>query len=118
MAKDKKAIGLGAALIAILALLFLWKRGKAKVGRRPPCGDAGDVDGDGWVTNDDAQMIAEYVVGNITLTPAQLARADVNGDGIVDVVDAMFIAQYVEGVRDTLPICQTANIITIIGLRR
>ena len=102
---DKKAIGIGIVLLVILALLYLWKKAKVKEGRRPPCGQMGDVDGDGWVTDSDAQMVAEYVVGNITLTPEQLSRADVNGDGIVDIVDAMFIAQYVEGIIDTFSAC-------------
>lgn len=107
MVDKTKKIGLGLLIAAgaILIALGIKKKPEISVARRPPCGDMGDVDGDGWVTDNDAQMIAEYVVDMITLTPEQLIRADVNGDGMVDIVDAMFIAQYVEGIRDTFPVC-------------
>jgi len=86
------------------------------VGRPSPCGNIGDVDGDGLVTMLDAQMIANY--GNVPLTPAQLARADVNGDGVVTPSDAMFIAQYIEHMIDTFPACitLTEGDITISGV--
>lgn len=71
----------------------------------PPCGDYGDVDGDGYVTAADAQLVADYVIGLIELTADQLHRADVNGDGQVNGVDALAISQYVEGVIDTFPVC-------------
>jgi hypothetical protein len=105
-ALEKAGIGIliAGGLIGLFCLAAKAK-GVPEGPRRPPCGDMGDVDGDGWVTNNDAQMIAEYVVDMITLTPEQLNRADVNGDGMVDIVDAMFIAQYVEGIRDTFPVC-------------
>ena len=70
-----------------------------------PCPPYGDVNYDGRVTNADALMIAEYLVGKITLTDSQLVRADVTGDGVVNIADAMFIKQYVDGVRDTFPVC-------------
>ena len=50
-------------------------------------------------------MIADYIVGNITLTPEQLIRADVTGNGTVTGADALCISQYVEGLRDTFPVC-------------
>ena len=83
-----------------------------KKSRLPPCFAPdglgyGDVDGDGYVTNDDATMVQEYVVGNITLTDAQLIRADVNNDGDVNATDAMMIARYVAGLEDSFPVCQT-----------
>lgn len=74
--------------------------------RTPPCGSYGDLDNDGYVTEADANMIASYTVGNITLTPEQLKRADVDGNGTVDMGDAMRIAQYVAGTIDTFPICE------------
>jgi hypothetical protein len=53
----------------------------------------GDVNGDGVVTKEDADLILQYVVGNINLSPAQLAAADVNNDGIVSAADAALIMQ-------------------------
>jgi len=63
----------------------------------------GDVDGNGTVTNDDANLILSYAVGNITLDdmgtdslyPALVA--DVNGDGSIDTIDASKIMQYASG---------------------
>ena len=63
----------------------------------------GDVDDDGEITSADATMIANYVVGNITLTADQLLRADVTGDGAVTGADAMAIEQYVAGTRGNFP---------------
>jgi len=73
--------------------------------RAPPCGNYGDVDGDGVVSRNDYQLIADYTVGNVSLTPDQLARADVNGDGSVTIFDASLIYQYVTGSIDTFPVC-------------
>ena len=80
--------------------------------RAPPCfvnGDPeqgyGDVDGDGYVTDADAQLIAEYTIDTATLTPAQLIRADVRGTGVVDSSDMLVIQQYVAGLIDTFPVC-------------
>ena len=73
--------------------------------RSCPCGDYGDVDGDGFVTENDAELIAQYVVGLITLTPQQLLRADVTGDGQVTDADALAISQYIQGIIDTFPVC-------------
>lgn len=59
----------------------------------------GDVDGDGQVTNMDAQLTlihaTEVMTGNSgTLTDAQAAIADVNSDGKVDSADAQYILIY------------------------
>ena len=80
-----------------------------------PCGNLGDVDNDGFVTQEDALLVANHTVGNIQLTPEQLIRADVNGDGIVSSVDALFIAQYAAGTRSTFPAC-TSSILTSINI--
>jgi len=89
---------------------------KAGLPRPSPCGDMGDVDGDGLVTNADAYLIGQYVIGSKPLTHDQLRRADVYGLGFVDatsITDAMHIGQYLAGVippdvtggRDTLKVC-------------
>lgn len=78
-----------------------------KPGKLPPCGNYGDVNGDGVVTSVDAQMIANYVVGNITLTNQQKLAANVSGDAVLNIFDAMFIAQYITGQRTTFPVCSS-----------
>lgn len=71
----------------------------------------GDVDGDGEITNMDAQLSlihgTEVMAGNEgTLTAAQQSIADVSGDGKVDSADAQMILIYyvnkvVSGLADT-----------------
>jgi len=61
-----------------------------------PCAPLGDVDGDGIITANDAQLIFEYNAGLRQLSPSQLARADVNRDGRVNSIDAALILQVAE----------------------
>jgi hypothetical protein len=71
----------------------------------PPCGNYGDVSGDGDVTVTDAFMVGQYLAGTITLTADQLTRADVDGDGKVTQADADLISEYVIGSITTFPVC-------------
>lgn len=70
-----------------------------------PCGQYGDVDLDGKITKNDADLIAQYVVGAVTLTDQQKQNADVNGNGSITIVDAQLIGQYVNGAKTTFPVC-------------
>ena len=87
--------------------------------RLPPCNAPdgigyGDIDGDGYVTEDDATMVENYAIGKSgsELTDAQIIRADVDGDGEVTITDAILIgkyATYVEGY-DTFPVCEVCPV--------
>ena len=105
---SKKGIT-GILVIAAIGILIyaLTAREARPIYRASPCPPIGDIDDDGLVTDNDAQLVADYVVGSITLTEEQLRRADVNGDGMVTGGDAMYISQYVEGLIDTFPVCKT-----------
>src|SRR3989344_284651 len=84
--------------------------------KRPPCfftyivdGDFvgsrgyGDVNGDGWVTMDDAKMT---ISDRDRLEGANKKAADIDANGIVDFVsDAVSIAKYVYGSIQTFPVC-------------
>ena len=73
-------------------------------GKRPaPCGNIGDLNVDRYITEEDAQIIAEYLVGNIT-RPND-AQADVNNDGKIDAADILHIKQYIEGKISTFNAC-------------
>ena len=96
----------GSPLVLIGAMgvgLWLLLRSQKK---KPPCGNYGDVDGDGFVTENDAKLIAEYLVGRVQLEPWQLERADVNADDKVSMADVQHIGQYVSGVRKTFEVCK------------
>lgn len=55
----------------------------------------GDVDGDGKLTNADADAIAKHIIGN---TPAGFNKkmADVNNDGDVNVIDIVLLVKMIE----------------------
>ncbi len=62
----------------------------------------GDVDGDGTLTNYDVRTIMYASIGNILLTPEQIAVADVDGDGEITLNDARKVLCYVAGISNTL----------------
>ncbi len=57
----------------------------------------GDVDGDGQITIDDANAIAEYFV-HLDPAPFVYDNADTNCDGQVDIQDALAIDRYLDGI--------------------
>ena len=60
-------------------------------------GIPGDVNGDGFVTPEDAMLILQMLVGLIDWTPRALLLGDINGDGLVDTTDAALILRMVVG---------------------
>ena len=57
----------------------------------------GDVDGDGNITNNDANLIQRHSAGIETLTGVDLWCADVNGNNSVTSADTQVISLYLEG---------------------
>ena len=57
--------------------------------------EAGDVNGEGMVTNVDVIMVARHIVHLTTLTDAQIARADVDGSGDIENSDLIKLARKV-----------------------
>ena len=53
----------------------------------------GDVNGDGKVDREDAEMIMGHLSGDAVLGSEQAKRADVDGDGSVTYLDAMQIME-------------------------
>jgi hypothetical protein len=60
-------------------------------------GILGDVDGDGFVTPEDAMLILQMIVGLKEWTPRALLLGDINGDGTVDTTDVALILRMVVG---------------------
>lgn len=89
--------------LAAFSLLFNFYQVEPRV--LSPCDSYGDVNKDGFITEDDSRLIEEFVVGRTTLTEEQKVRADVNQDKKVNIADAMIISQFIKGQRDTLPAC-------------
>ena len=86
--------------------------------RLPPCiaPDGigyGDINGDGYVTKTDGETVANYVVGNVDLTPEQQVRADVDADGVVTSTDALLIAKYAEGKINTFSVCSAKPVFSV-----
>lgn len=55
----------------------------------------GDVDGDGKLTQTDADQISQHMAGNITLTGADLWCADTNGNNSVNGIDRSQLNKYI-----------------------
>ena len=56
----------------------------------------GDVDGDGYITENDARLILQYIVGLIELKEWQKEAADVFGDDEITAANATFILHEIE----------------------
>ena len=57
-----------------------------------------DVNGDGYVTPQDALIIINQLNDPVTLTDAALEQLDINYDGSVNALDALIIINYLNGV--------------------
>jgi len=80
--------------------------------RTSPCGDYGDVDMDGYVTEADANLILKYSINLIVLTDEQIERADVTANGKVTSFDAAKILKYANHIIDTFQVCDGTNFST------
>ena len=63
----------------------------------------GDVNMDGIIDTQDANLIVSYYYGSEELTGEQLKLADVDGSGIIDIQDANLIVSYYYGNMDAFP---------------
>lgn len=64
----------------------------------------GDVNLDGKITKEDAQLILNASVKEITLTEKQKELADLNGDGQINAVDGLFVLRYIANEIANFPI--------------
>lgn len=56
----------------------------------------GDVNGDGIVSSDDASLIQQYIMGEISFTGRQFKAADMNKDGEVRPSDYVILCNKIE----------------------
>ncbi len=64
----------------------------------------GDVDGDGLVSIDDADLVLRNAVGLVPFSDEQRYLGDVSGDGTGSSYDAGLILQYADGLIETFPV--------------
>jgi hypothetical protein len=92
---------MSAAILAVLLFLaapLAGTNGGAHAQPPYPPAQAGcDVNGDSQETIQDALLIAQQVVGLISLDDASQDPADCNGSGDVSISDALLVAQKVVG---------------------
>ena len=62
----------------------------------------GDVDGDGKITQNDANLILNHLIEIATLTGADLWCADISGDGSVSPEDTTLLSEYLLGYSSVL----------------
>lgn len=87
------------------------------LGTKPsPCGTYGDVNLDGVISKDDADLILKFIVGTAMLTTEQKKRADVNADTLVDVGDVTHILRYLTGLISTFNICASPSPTPVVSL--
>ena len=67
----------------------------------------GDVDGDGKITQNDADKIQQHIYSNITLTGADLWCADIDANNVVDLSDKTQIRRYLVGKPNMLTLTPT-----------
>lgn len=65
--------------------------------RPSPCAPLGDVNGDGWITSEDAVLINDILSSVRVPTEAQVFEADVNNDGKITATDSAELAAYLQG---------------------
>lgn len=75
-------------------------------GKLPPCGQYGDVNGDGYVTEADVSKILRYVAGLEKPSTTQFRNADVDGNGELTSADALLVRRYVSGSTDAFMVCK------------
>lgn len=73
----------------------------------PPCGSYGDVNGDGYISDNDVAMIGQMINGTGSFTDAQEAKADVNADGAINITDKNLVINYSTKTITTFPACST-----------
>lgn len=56
----------------------------------------GDVNLNGYLDNDDANIIQKYVSSYITLTDIQKSRLDVDNNGIINIIDSTYIQEVLQ----------------------
>jgi len=112
----------GALALGGVAAYYLLRRPSPPEGARlPPCGNYGDVDGDGYVRPGvDSELVFAYLTGGwdavrekagelgveLRTDEAEFARrADVTGDGLLSIRDPQLIEKYARGLADTFPVC-------------
>ena len=92
--KKRKIFYLGVAasvLVVIIFGIFLFNQFDAVSLKGATSYLLGDVDMDGKLSNDDADLVLKYVAGNAKLTSTQLKVADMNEDGKITATDANMI---------------------------
>ena len=81
----------------------------APLSKVSPCGNYGDVDNDGYLTEKDITMIRQDVLAVKKMTQEQKVRADVNNDSTVTATDITWIRGYLMGTKVAFPICSVQS---------
>lgn len=77
----------------------------------------GDVDGAGATSENDLNLLNQYLVNAVSLTDLQKAQADVTQDGLVNILDSLKMQQIILGSVGTTSIASQsyANVIACVG---
>jgi hypothetical protein len=78
-------------------------------GKPLACGMKGDVNGDGVISQADADAVRAHVLATTLLSSSAQLNADVNADGAVSTIDVSLITQYALGTTTTFPVCTSVT---------
>jgi type II secretory pathway pseudopilin PulG len=79
------------------------------VPRLSPCDFYGDVNIDGTISQEDIDLINQFIAGFIEFDEEQQERADVNSDENIDILDINTIERYLDCLDTTFPVCSTTG---------
>ena len=91
---------IGIASYLPLGGIWPWEKGKVRVA---PSSGLGDVDGDGFVTQDDITLVEKFILGTVTPTVEQTRRANLRGNGSLDMGIVVIMQNYINGTIDKFP---------------
>lgn len=73
--------------------------------KSPPCENYGDLNGDGFIAQDDLDILLDYIYQNGEITKEQLNNADINKDEKVDLFDSIYLKKYLDEKITEFPAC-------------
>ncbi|MDP2820817.1 MAG: dockerin type I repeat-containing protein [bacterium] len=70
-----------------------------------PCGNYGDLNNDKFLTQEDADILLNYIYLGGSLTNEQTINGDINNDGKIDLFDSIYLKKFLDGKVSKFPVC-------------
>ena len=70
-----------------------------------PCGNYGDLNGNKFLTQEDADILLNYIYLGGALSNEQTINGDINNDGKNDLFDSIYLKKFLDGKISKFPVC-------------